>query len=220
MEFPGWTSKDFEVFHIAGFEERMDAIRERIQPKLDALGQDVAPFLEEETGTEWFHHVAKHMRRSVNPPADTWVALNRVKRGYKATVHFSCGLSGRGANVAVVVKPECIERDVFADGLQHNAAALVRRFREEEGLFIGDVPNAPKPDLQAAAGATEADWVAHAARLLRNKSYEFEAGYRLEPEEVSGWDGERFVREALERMRAMLPLYKGGVLPGYTLKER
>ena len=39
-------------------------------------------------------HVAKHARRSVNPPIDTWVAFAPNKRGYKMLPHFQIGLLG------------------------------------------------------------------------------------------------------------------------------
>ena len=45
---------------------------------------------------EAFAHVAKHMRRTVNPPDDTWVAFAADKRGYKKHCHFKVAIS-RGA---------------------------------------------------------------------------------------------------------------------------
>ena len=36
----------------------------------------------------FYPHVAKHARRSVNPPKDTWVAFATSKRGYKMLPHF------------------------------------------------------------------------------------------------------------------------------------
>lgn len=39
-----------------------------------------------------FVHVAKHARRSVNPPDDSWVAFANNKRGYKKLPHFQIGL--------------------------------------------------------------------------------------------------------------------------------
>lgn len=219
MEFGGWAQADFDIFRIPGFEERMALIRAHVQPKLDALGRDLTPLLENETGGEWFYHVAKHMRRSVHPPSDTWVAFNRVKKGYKATTHFDVGLSALGANVAVVVKPECTERDVFAGGLERNAEALSRLYANDRNLFVGNVPNAALDEMLAASKAKPEDWRNRAWSLRHRKQYEFEAGYRLEAVEAVRLSGEDFVRLALERLRALLPLYMGGVEPDYVLAE-
>ena len=37
-----FNSKDFKTFDIAGFEERMRAIRGRIRPKLTSIGEELA----------------------------------------------------------------------------------------------------------------------------------------------------------------------------------
>ena len=211
MEFPGWTADDFAIFDVDGFEGRMALMRERIQPKLDALGRDLIPLLEEQTGTEWFHHVAKHMRRTVNPPADTWVALNRVKKGYKATVHFDVGISALGANACLVVKPECTERDQFAAALEKGADQWRALWQEAEGLYIGDVPNAPLGDLLPAREALTEDWLEQAEALRRKKAFEFEMGYRSEGTSAAAMDGPEFVQETLKHIRAMLPLYLAGI---------
>lgn len=92
--FTGFQQEDFDVFNIAGLDQRMEAIKTTIRPKLEALGQHFAPALSVATGSEMFFHVAKHARRTVNPPADTWVAWAADKRGYKKHPHFQIGLWG------------------------------------------------------------------------------------------------------------------------------
>ncbi len=37
-------------------------------------------------------HIARHARRTVNPPKDTWSAYAHNKRGYKKHPHFQVGL--------------------------------------------------------------------------------------------------------------------------------
>jgi uncharacterized protein YktB (UPF0637 family) len=217
MVFSGWALEDFAVFEVAGFDERMALIRARIQPRLDVLGKDLSPLLEAETGTEWFYHVAKHMRRSVNPPGDTWVAFNRSGKGYKATVHFDVGISAAGANVSVVVKPECLERDVFAGGLVRNASALGRHFKTRDDVAIGDVPVGDWKLLSLASRAGPKVWKAEAETLRRVKSSEFEAGLRIAPAAAVALGGPGFVAAALDGMRALMPLYLGGVDRSYRL---
>jgi len=90
----GFTQEDFDVFAIEGLDARMEGIKTNIRPKLEALGQHYAPSLSMATGNEMFTHVAKHARRTVNPPDDTWVAWAADKRGYKKHPHFQIGLWG------------------------------------------------------------------------------------------------------------------------------
>lgn len=90
----GFTHDDFDVFSLPGFEERMSALKGRVRPKLEALGAALAPELAQLLGTPVYAHVAKHARRTVNPPQDTWVAWSTHARGYKAHPHFQLGLWG------------------------------------------------------------------------------------------------------------------------------
>jgi uncharacterized protein YktB (UPF0637 family) len=92
MSFTGFTQHDFDTFAIEGLDGRMAAIRERIQPKFKALGDVLAAELSVQSGTEMFLHIAKHLRRKINPPVDTWMAICPNKRGYKQVPHFQVGL--------------------------------------------------------------------------------------------------------------------------------
>jgi len=94
--FPGFKASDFKVFDIPGFKPRMEAIRTRIRPKLEAAGRDLLPDVTRIGGADAFIHVARHARRTVNPPNDTWVAFADDKRGYKKHCHFKFAIS-RGA---------------------------------------------------------------------------------------------------------------------------
>lgn len=87
-----FTEEDFNTFTIEGLDARMEVLKETVRPKLTALGEHFAPTLSALTGDEMFPHVAKHARRSVNPPADSWVAFANSKRGYKKLPHFQIGL--------------------------------------------------------------------------------------------------------------------------------
>ncbi|MDR6551459.1 DUF1054 domain-containing protein [Paenibacillus qinlingensis] len=92
MSFTGFTQHDFDTFAIEGLDGRMAAIRERIQPKFKALGDKLAADLSVQSGTEMYLHIAKHLRRTINPPVDTWMAICPYKRGYKQVPHFQVGL--------------------------------------------------------------------------------------------------------------------------------
>ncbi|WP_067839805.1 YktB family protein [Amphibacillus sediminis] len=92
MTFTGFKQADFNTFQIDGLDERMSAIQERIQPKFQLLGRDLTDYLASQLGNEMFLHIAKHARRTVNPPKDTWLAIADNKRGYKKHPHFEVGL--------------------------------------------------------------------------------------------------------------------------------
>ncbi|WP_243290849.1 DUF1054 domain-containing protein [Bacillus sp. FJAT-47783] len=92
MEFTGFFKSDFQTFTIEGLEARMDAIQKRIQPKFHAIGEILVDDLSVEIGNEMFLHIAKHARRTKNPPKDTWLAISANKRGYKQHPHFQLGL--------------------------------------------------------------------------------------------------------------------------------
>ncbi|MDE1382345.1 YktB family protein [Bacillus paralicheniformis] len=87
-----FTEEDFRTFTIEGLDARMSVLKETVRPKLEGLGGHFAPVLSALTGDEMFVHVAKHARRSVNPPDDSWVAFANNKRGYKKLPHFQIGL--------------------------------------------------------------------------------------------------------------------------------
>lgn len=96
----------FAVFHIPGFQERMQALRTIVRPRLISVGEALAPDVTALAGHPMYPHVAAHMRRRVNPPDDTWVAWSRSARAYKAYAHFEVGVSADGVFVRFVIKPE------------------------------------------------------------------------------------------------------------------
>lgn len=84
--------KDFKSFQVDGLDARMEALNEHVRPQLNELGTYFSQYLEATTGEKFYPHVAKHARRSVNPPKDTWVAFATNNRGYKMLPHFQIGL--------------------------------------------------------------------------------------------------------------------------------
>ncbi|WP_227995184.1 YktB family protein [Oceanobacillus sp. CFH 90083] len=92
VELHHFTKEDFQTFLIDGLDERMEAIQHRIQPKFQAIGEELVTYLSERTGQDLYLHIAKHARRTVNPPNDTWLAIADNKRGYKKHPHFQVGL--------------------------------------------------------------------------------------------------------------------------------
>src|SRR5437867_748078 len=93
MPITPFSIEDFHAFELPGFAERMAAIRTRIRPKLETVCQILVPPLARIVKVEVFPHVARHARRTVNPPDDTWVAFGADRRGYKKGPHFKVAIS-------------------------------------------------------------------------------------------------------------------------------
>ncbi|TCI72669.1 MULTISPECIES: DUF1054 domain-containing protein [unclassified Exiguobacterium] len=87
-----FTTQQFDVFTQDGLDARMAGIRSEIQPLFHRIYDEVGPQLEADVGIPLYLHVAKHARRTVNPPKDTWMAICHDKRGYKKHPHFQVGL--------------------------------------------------------------------------------------------------------------------------------
>lgn len=109
-----FTDKDFDVFTIEGLDARMRAIRERLQPKLAKIGEETSSFLTASYSDTFFPHVAKHARRTVNPPDSTWVAWSTSKRGYKPLPHFQVGLWETHVFIWFALIYECEKKPTFA----------------------------------------------------------------------------------------------------------
>ncbi|GAE33797.1 hypothetical protein JCM9157_823 [Halalkalibacter akibai JCM 9157] len=89
MSLKGFTQSDFDVFTIEGLDERMEAIKTRIQPTFKSLGEQLTHDLSILLGNEMYLHIAKHARRTVNPPKDTWMAICMINAAIKSTLIFN-----------------------------------------------------------------------------------------------------------------------------------
>jgi len=120
---PTWT----QIFEIQGFAERMGPIRQVVRPGLTRLADRLADLMNRRDHPV-FPHVASHMRRRVNPPVETWLALGPAKRGYKAYGHFGVFIGKDGCSVRFVVKDE-------AAGPKRKLGAWLWHDREAEEWF-------------------------------------------------------------------------------------
>jgi uncharacterized protein YktB (UPF0637 family) len=196
----GFTRDDFEVFGIPTFAERMQAIKNRVRPQLIALGETLQPALDDLTKHEVFPHVAKHARRTVNPPPETWVAFGPSARGYKKYGYFGLVISRGGLHTRIVVKDEAEHRSRMANMLMDRAEALARLFRTQQVArydrwdFTG-IPAMVKPTADFWKGVAEA---------LARKTGGLDVGY--------GWPVARAVKlteqDVLEAFEALAPLYE------------
>ena len=134
MAFTSFTESDFKVFDLEGFALRMEAIRSRIRPKLEAAGRELLPDVARIAGGEAFPHVARHARRTVNPPGDTWVAFAPDKRGYKKHCHFKLAVSRGAVRFLFEAGPEHADKKRWLAAWKRDAPKLVPVLRRSEGL--------------------------------------------------------------------------------------
>src|SRR5213594_483414 len=166
--FPGFTPSDFKVFDIPGFKPRMEAIKTRIRPKLEAAGRDLLSDVARIGGGEAFMHVAKHARRTVNPPDDTWVAFAADRRGYKKHAHFKVALSRHCVRFLFEVGPEHADKKRWGAAWKKSAPNLAPVLRRVKGLAW--FKNEHDDDAAAPLGDLSSEQLAGLAdELLRTR---------------------------------------------------
>jgi uncharacterized protein YktB (UPF0637 family) len=204
VPFAGFEERDFEVFEIDGLEERMDALIARVRPKLHQLGDKLSHSLAELCGEEMFTHVAKHARRTVNPPNDTWVAFANNKRGYKAHPHFQVGMWSTHVFIQFAIIYECPNKNIFAE-----------RALDELDSVRSAVPNhfVWSKDHMVPAGLrhselSDEELADLLIRLKTVKASELTCGIHIQRGDPILADGKAFLKLVDETYSTLLPLYR------------
>ena len=209
MPFDGFTAKDFQVFAIPDFLGRMAAIRGQIQPKLFALAEEIGPNLKPIVGSETFSHVAKHMRRTVNPPEDTWVAFGPEKRGYKKAQHFKVAISRYSLRFLFEIGPEYADKANWVRAWEREIGRLAVKLKKGPGL--GWYKNEHDDEPAALLESLSSQEIGRlAGELTRRKDGQLVLGRRLDQAEVLLLKPETFVRAALHAFGMLAPLYRLG----------
>lgn len=87
-----FDKNDFKVFDDMTLSGRLNLIKLNLDPKFEDFGTELIQRLEKEYQQQFYMKIAKHQRRTKNPPPDTWLAINQDKKGYKKTPHLEFGL--------------------------------------------------------------------------------------------------------------------------------
>ena len=207
MGFTGFTAKDFQVFAIPDFSGRMAAIRQKIQPKLFTLAEEMGPELRRIVGSETFTHVAKHMRRTVHPPADTWVAFGPDKRGYKKAQHFKVAISRHCVRFLFEIGPEYATKTKWARTWQAHADQLIPGLQRVKGLgwFKNEHDEEPAAELKDMTPQGIRDL---AKELTRRKDGQFVLGRRVVQGDAIDLASIALEKDALATFAGLLALYR------------
>jgi uncharacterized protein YktB (UPF0637 family) len=207
MPAAAFNGADFKVFDVQGFRPRMEEIRGRLRPKLEAMGHSLLPAVGRATGAPAFAHVARHARRTVNPPDDTWVAFGPDQRGYKKHCHFKVAVSRRCVRFLFEIGPEHDDKKRWAAAWKRSAGKLGPVLRRVHGLAWfrnehDEEPGAPLADLTPDRLAALAD------ELIRTREGQLVLGRVVPAEEAARWTEAQYRAAALETFRMLAPLYR------------
>lgn len=205
-KFNGFSQQDFDVFGIDGLESRMDGIKQLIRPKLEWLGQHYAATLSAATGDEMFFHVAKHARRTVNPPNDTWVAWANDKRGYKKHPHFQIGLWGSHMFVWYAIIYESPHKQSIGEIMESNLDLIVNEIPADFHWSLDHMQ--PESTPQSELGR---DGLLQLFKRLQTvKSAELLCGITIDRKDPIVADGKRLLRRIDQTFAVLTKLYSLG----------
>lgn len=199
MNFDGFTQEDFDTFLIEGLDKRMEVIQKRIQPKFQEIGTDLTNYLSVQLGNEMFLHIAKHARRTVNPPQDTWLAICDNKRGYKKHPHFQVGLFDDHVFIWLALIYEMDFKKEIAQSFINNFEAF-KQLPESYKVSLDHM----KKD---AISVTELE-LKHLERFRDVKKAEFLIGQHLPIGDARLHDGEAFLELVKETYHTLIPFYR------------
>jgi uncharacterized protein YktB (UPF0637 family) len=199
----GFAPADFDVFGIPGFEPRMSALKALVRPKLTEIGTAIAPKLAAMIAQPVFAHVARHARRTVNPPQDTWVAFSTSARGYKALPHFQVGLWQTYLFIRYAAIYESPHKSVIARNLLANpgvAKTLPKAFTWSWDHC--------RPEAASLATMKAAGWKLGLERAIKVQKGEVLCGLDLKRDDGVLADGDTLLATIEETFASLVPLYR------------
>ncbi|RJE90614.1 DUF1054 domain-containing protein [Paenibacillus sp. 1011MAR3C5] len=200
----GFTSHDFDVFQLQGLEERMLGIQERIQPKFRALGERLTAELAPSAGKEMHLHIARHARRKVNPPKDTWLAICDNKRGYKAHPHFQLGLFDDHLFMWLALIYEVPNKKGIAAHLMNHLDEVRSAVPADYVLSMDHM----KKDCTVTGGMSEEDWKSTLIRFRDVQKAELLIGRHVVAGGELLQDGDALLAYASSTYEQLMPIYR------------
>ncbi|HCY8682467.1 TPA: YktB family protein [Staphylococcus aureus] len=194
--------KDFKAFNVEGLDARMEALNEYIRPQLHELGEYFSDFFTSQTGETFYPHVAKHARRSVNPPKDTWVAFATSKRGYKMLPHFQIGMFEDQLFVMFGIMHEAKDKATRAKVFERKFKAI-QQLPDDYRVCLDHM----KPDKPFIKDLTDDDLKEAIQRAINVKKGEFFIARAITPQDKILKSDKAFIAFLEETFDQFLPFY-------------
>ncbi|HHC9639530.1 TPA: YktB family protein [Staphylococcus aureus] len=194
--------KDFKAFNVEGLDARMEALNEYIRPQLHELGEYFSDFFTSQTGETFYPHVAKHARRSVNPPRDTWVAFATNKRGYKMLPHFQIGMFEDQLFVMFGIMHEAKDKATRAKVFERKFKAI-QQLPDDYRVCLDHM----KPDKPFIKDLTDDDLKEAIQRAINVKKGEFFIARAITPQDKRLKSDKTFIAFLEETFDQFLPFY-------------
>ena len=151
-----------------------------------------------------FYHVAKHARRTKNPPKDTWVAFAANPRGYKMLPHFQIGLWETHLFIWFALIYEAPNKQEFGKILEQNAEQI---FKDTPTDFVWSIDHM-KPEVLRQDELTLEQLNSMFQRLQTVKKAEILCGYQTPREEALTLNGDDLAQKIDEVFHTLAPLYQ------------
>jgi uncharacterized protein YktB (UPF0637 family) len=203
MTFPTFTNNDFHVFAIDGLESRMEALQREIQPKFSQIGEDISEFLSSKLGDTAYTHIARHARRTVHAPEETWVAWSTNKRGYKSHPHFQLGLRDTHLFVYFALIYECEQKKQFAQHFLQNISKYSNLIPKDYYISIDHT----SPDVTDVSSLDIEGWKSIMERLAKVKKAEFLCGILIPRKKAISLNGKVLQKKIEKTYEQLMPLY-------------
>ncbi|HLR71432.1 MAG TPA: DUF1054 domain-containing protein [Pseudogracilibacillus sp.] len=199
MNFEGFKQADFDTFLIDGLPDRMEAIQTRIQPKFEIIGNELVDYLSAKLGNEVYLHIARHARRKVNPPKDTWLAIADNKRGYKKHPHFQVGLFDDRIFVWLAFIYELDHKKEIGE----NFLNKIEELKQLPDHFVVSFDHMKKDAIPIRELEEK-----HLERFRDVKKADFLVGLHLLKEDPIVANGEQFLQEVEQTYDSLIPFYQ------------
>jgi uncharacterized protein YktB (UPF0637 family) len=189
-----FDNKDFELFNIQGLEERMEVLIHQLRPKFYMFGEELSSKLAEITEEHVYPHVAKHARRTTNPPNDSWVAFASNPRGYKMMPHFQICFWNTHLLIQWGIIYEAKNKQIFAENLEKNLKQIRKNLPEHFEWSKDHM----KPEGTPMKEMSDEDILDFAKRLKHNKNGEIMVGLRVPRADALELTKDEFYKLVLE----------------------
>lgn len=185
----------------------MAAILTRIRPKLTSIGEELAPRVSELVDVPLYVHVAKHARRTVNPPDDTWAALGANARGYKKDVHFKVAVSRHCVRFLFEAGPEYYGKGDWAKQWHSEFKSIADALKGNRELAWFKNEHDEDP-AAAVSKLAPAELKKLGDELTRRKDGQLVFGRRVDAGEFANLKSRQVEKIALDTFRPLAPLFQ------------